>query len=62
MIWTSNWLQRQAPEVRTGIARLIDTAGERMRQGGRIAFRFQALLAVASVPQAHPPRAESLRA
>lgn len=48
MIWTSNWLQRQEPQVRTGIARAIDTAGERRRQGGKIAFRFPAWLSVAS--------------
>lgn len=48
MIWTSNWLRRQTPEVRERIARAIDTAGERMRKGGKIAFRFPALLAVAT--------------
>lgn len=49
MIWTSNALHQQAPAVRDSIARVIDVAGERMRKGGKIAFRLPALLAVASV-------------
>jgi SAM-dependent methyltransferase len=49
MIWTSNALQRQRPEVRDSIARAIDVAGERKRKDGKIAFRLPALLAVASL-------------
>ena len=48
MIWTSDGLQRQSPEVRDSIARAIDAAGERMRKGGRIVFRFPALRVLAS--------------
>jgi SAM-dependent methyltransferase len=47
MVWTSHLLRLQPPEVRERIARAIDSAGETRRQGGKIAFRFPALLVVA---------------
>jgi SAM-dependent methyltransferase len=48
MVWTSQLLRLQRPEVRERIARAIDSAGEMRRQGGKIAFRFPALLVVAT--------------
>ena len=41
-------LRQQSPQVRERIARATDTAAEARRRGGKIAFRFPALLITAS--------------
>jgi SAM-dependent methyltransferase len=48
MVWMSRVLRLQRPEVRDRIARAMDAAGEARRQGGKIAFRFPALLVAAT--------------
>jgi SAM-dependent methyltransferase len=48
MVRTSRVLQLQRPEAANRIARAIDTAGEGRRRGGKIAFRFPALLVAAA--------------
>jgi SAM-dependent methyltransferase len=48
MVWTSRVLRSQRPEIRDRIARAIDAAGEARRRGGKIAFRFPALLVAAT--------------
>ena len=48
LVWTSRVLRSQQPEVRDRIARAMDAAGEARRQGGKIAFRFPALLVAAT--------------
>lgn len=42
------WLRAQPPAVRESIARALDRAGEGRRSDGKIAFRFPALLVVAT--------------
>lgn len=48
LIWTSQALRMQPADVRDRIARAIDTAGEARRRGGKIGFRFPALLVTAT--------------
>jgi SAM-dependent methyltransferase len=48
MVWTSHLLRLQRPEVRDRIARAMDAAGEARRHGGKLAFKFPALLVVAT--------------
>ncbi len=48
MVWTSHALRLQRPEIRDRITRAIDAAGEARRRGGKIAFRFPALLVAAT--------------